>query len=605
MKPGGNMGRVYRFIASFFDVKRGIKARIFLSFSILTIFITVIVSIYWYERIRQSAMESITDNMEKMVNSGLTQIENSFQDTKLMHFTLIYESGCIDYLFRAVPDAPTLEWFASYVRLYSSLKAMGITMSRTISGSGVFKTDGSTCLQGVLALPYVFPATGSASAVRGAMGNDIMFFEDKKEAPQTEVKKYIFVGRTILDKGEEKALLVSKINENVFTDAFREASYPHGFTLLLDGDYNIIYDSSPGSDTEDKENFRGQFLSGREFITNKGYTVFCKKSPFTNITALTSISNRYIQQSYRALQARLLLLILAAVLSAAVLSMFISNKITLRLRNLEYNMEKIGDGTMPELFPIRGEDEVGKLSRTYLRMIGQIKKLMEDIKENERQKRQMEIKVLRAQISPHFLYNSLNTIGYLAMMQNVKNIHDLVSSLINLLQAAVKVDDILIPLSDEIDYVKSYLTIQLYRFSRQPQVDFRLDKLTYGCLVPKMILQPIVENALIHGLRDGQENPMVTIKAYPLDANLIISVSDNGAGMSGEKIREVLSMEAEHNSSLRNLRFSGIGIGNVHARIRLQFGEPYGLSIYSREQLFTTVEIRLPVVKEEKEVPRR
>jgi two-component system sensor histidine kinase YesM len=229
--------------------------------------------------------------------------------------------------------------------------------------------------------------------------------------------------------------------------------------------------------------------------------------------------------------------------------MFISNKITLRLRNLEYNMEKVGDGTMPELFPIRGEDEVGKLSRTYLRMISQIKKLMEDIKENERQKRQMEIKVLRAQISPHFLYNSLNTIGCLAMMQNVKNIHDLVSSLINLLQASVKVDDILVPLSSEIDYVKSYLTIQLYRFSRQPQVDFRLDSLAHSCMVPKMLLQPIVENALIHGLRDGQENPVITIKAYPLDNSLIISISDNGVGMNDRKIREVLSMETEHNSN--------------------------------------------------------
>jgi two-component system sensor histidine kinase YesM len=546
-------------------------------------------------------MESIIDNMEKMVNSGLTQIENSFQDTKLMHFTLIYESNCIDYLFRTIPEAPAMEWFASYVRLYSSLKAMGITMSRTVSGVGVFKTDGSTCLQGVLSFPYDFPATENALMVRKAMGNDVMFFRDKHEGPQTEVRKYIFVGRTILDKGEEKALIVSRINENVFTDAFRDASYPYGFTLLLDGDYNIIYDSSPGNNEEDKENFRNQFLSGNKFITNKGYTVFRKKSQFTDITALTSISNRYIQQSYRTLQAQLLFLILAAVLSEAILSMFISNKITLRLRNLEYNMEKVGDGTISELFPIRGEDEVGKLSRTYLRMIGQIKRLMEDIKENERQKRQMEITVLRAQISPHFLYNSLNTIGYLAMMQNVKNIHDLVSSLINLLQAAVKVDDILIPLSSEIDYVKSYLTIQLYRFSRQPQVDFRLDSLTQSYMVPKMILQPIVENALIHGLRDGQENPVITIKAYPLDNSLIISISDNGVGMSERKIREVLSMEAEHNGNLRNLHFSGIGISNVHARIRLQFGDPYGLSIYSRERLFTTVEIRLPIVKEEKD----
>jgi sensor histidine kinase YesM len=600
------MRRVYRFITSFFDVKHGIKAKIFLSFSSLTLVITVIISLYWYARIRQSVIDAIADNMAKMVNAGLAQIENSYYDIQLMHFMVIYESNCSDYFFRTLPSAPTLEWFSSYYRLYSSLKTMGTTMSRTVSGMGVFKNDGATCLQGVLTLPYLFSETEEARLVGNGDGNDVMFFLDKNSVFDggtdgfSGIKKYIFIGRTVLDKGRHKAFLVSKINETIFTDAFHEASYPQGFTLLLDRNRDIVYDSSPGVSGEDKEYFRKQPVSCG-FITNKNYTVFSKTAPSMGITAVVSISNEYIHQSYRALQGQLVLIIFAAVLTEALLSMFISNRITQRLRNLEYSMEKFGEGIMPQSLPIDGGDEVGGLSRTYRRMIDQIRKLMDDMKENERQKRQLEIRALRSQIGPHFLYNSLNTIGYLAMMQNVKNIHDYVTALISLLQTAVKVDDTLVPFPEEIGYAKSYLALQIYRFSRNIQTDFRLDDFTGGCLVPKMILQPIVENALIHGLRDSQEDPRITIKAYPLGSNLVISVTDNGLGMTGRKIREVLRKDGKSGDVRGEPRFSGIGLSNVHSRIRLQFGEPYGISIYSREKLFTTVEIRLPVIKAEKD----
>jgi two-component system sensor histidine kinase YesM len=205
---------------------------------------------------------------------------------------------------------------------------------------------------------------------------------------------------------------------------------------------------------------------------------------------------------------------LGAVLAEALLSMLISNRITRGLRILERSMERVGDGSMTELSPVQGDDEVGRLSGTYIRMMAQIKKLMDDIKEKEYQKRQMEFRVLRAQISPHFLYNSLNTIGYLALMQNSKNIHSLVISLIELLRGAVNVDDVLVPLSEEIRYVRNYLNIQQYRYQRQIRVDFRLEEFIDRCLVPKMILQPLVENALIHGLKAEQEDPSVIIKAY-------------------------------------------------------------------------------------------
>jgi two-component system sensor histidine kinase YesM len=162
-----------------------------------------------------------------------------------------------------------------------------------------------------------------------------------------------------------------------------------------------------------------------------------------------------------------------------------------------------------------------------------------------------------------------------------------------LLRGAANVDDVLLPLSEEIHYVQHYLNIQQYRYKRQIKVDLRLDEQIEKCLIPKMILQPIVENALIHGLKMEQEDPSVIIKAYALEKELIMSVTDNGIGMEEEKIRELMTKISNPDEP----SFSGTGIRNVQARIRLQFGEPYGLSIFSRERLFTTVEIRLPEIR--------
>lgn len=600
------MGTLYRFIAGFVDLRHGIKARIFLSLLGVTIVITVLISIYWYQRIIQSTTGTVMDTIEKNVSNGLAQLEYSLQDVKLMHFTVIYESNCWNYLVRDEISVPSFEWFNSYHRLYNNLRMMGITMSRTISGTGVYRADDATCISGVLGVSYRFSRFMDSCPPGPAAESEALFFLEKPAGERpSELTKYVYVGRMITDYGEEKALILSKINERVFTGAFNGTLVSGGFTLVLNRDQEIVYDSSPGEFSAPKDEFRRRLAEGPDTAALpatapavKDYIAFHRRSSLFDLTVLSAIPARYLREHYRPVRIQLFAILLGAVLAEALLSMLVSNQISRGLRALERSMEQVGDGSMTGLTPapVRGDDEVARLSRTYVRMIGQIKKLMADMKEQEYQKRQMEIRVLRAQVSPHFLYNSLNTIGCLARMQNANNIHTLVISLIELLRRAVNVDDVLVPLADEIHYVRHYLTVQQYRYQRQIRPEFRLDETIHRCLVPKMILQPIVENALIHGLKAEQEDPRVIIKAYVLEGQLVISVTDNGSGMGEEKIRKLLA----ESINPREPRFSGggpgpRGLGNVQARIRLQFGERYGLSIFSREGLFTTVEIRLPV----------
>lgn len=590
------MMQFFKFIGGFFDCRHSTKARIFVSSLVTTLVIATSISLFWFQKIITSTTDTIVDNMEMSTSGGLAQLENSFEDIKQMHSTVIYDTDSLDYLIRDTANAPALDWFSEYNRLYGNLRTLGVTLSRTITGTGVYKADGTTCINGTMSLPENFYQWPEADRIRQGGGANVMFYIDKPRGErQNEVKKYFFVGRSILDKGVEKAIIVSKFNETLLLEAFRDTNYPNGFVLLTDAEHSILYDSSPDAYSEYKEAYLAQLREGYKPVAAAEYTIFHKTSAHTGVTVISSMSNRYIQESNRAVSSQLALLLVASVLVVALTSMLISGMITRRLQNLEKNMLRVGDGSMGQMLPVHGSDEVGRLSDTFLEMIGQIQGLMADIKENERHKREMEIKVLRAQISPHFLYNSLNTINYLALMQNAQNIHILVSSLIRLLQAAVDVDEVLVPIADEVTYVESYLNIQQYRFPQQIHVEYLLDDASRRLRVPKMILQPIVENALIHGFREHQDDASIVIRVYTMEPrDLIISVTDNGVGMSDEKIRLIM----EEGQNQEKLRFSGIGIRNVDTRIKLQFGEGYGLSVFSREGLFTRVDIRLPALEE-------
>lgn len=592
--------KINEIFKSFFDVKHSIKAKIFVSFTIATIAITAAISLYWYQVTIKSTTDALRVNMEKSTNSSMVQLENAIGDIKEMHSTLIYETNSLEYIIENKYSPPDAEWFKSYKQIYMNLRTMNINFSRTVSGIGIFKVNGETCINGYLPLDNDIFSMNEIESLKKSQGNDVIFFTGKAAGEtQNEVLKYIFVGRSVLDKGEEKAVIITKLNESIFNRIFSEGVYPKGFVLLLDNGGNVVYDSSPGQYLHEKDRYIKNPDFSIDTHNREKYLVFSKKAKYTGMTVISAIPYEYIDDLNKTIRMQLFIMLIIEVLVIAVISMVISDKVTMRLKSLSRNMKKVGNGSMTELSGVNGEDEVGQLSVSFIKMTNQIQKLILDIKQNERQKREMEIKVLRAQISPHFLYNSLNTINYLALLQNSQNIHVLTSSLIDLLQGAVNVDDQLISVEDEVKYVKSYINVQRYRFPQEIQVDYQIEAQVENYKVPKMILQPIVENAIIHGFAEVKKDSMLRIRAYtPDQESLVFNITDNGIGMSAEKIETVLN----NNSNNSKIRFSGIGVGNVDSRIKLQFGDDFGISIYSRERVYTTVEIKLPIIEEHADI---
>lgn len=578
-------------VGSFFQVHKSIKAKIFVSFSCLTMVIATLISLYWSQFTIHSTTSALVDSMEKSLDSSLAQVENAVEDVRKMHTTLIYETTATDYLFDQDLRAPNKEWFEKYNQVYSSIRLMTVNLSRTVLGTGIFKANGETCTIGTTSLPQ---DTHLSQEIWERPNESVVFSLEKDRGERSsEVMRYLYVGRVIAENDQEQAVIITRMNDSVFERVFEQTTYPGGFILLLDSQGNLVYDSSPG----ELQEVKSALIAGEG--EDAPYTTLSHTSAVSGFRGILAIPNQYISQINATTYLQTTVIILVMVLIVAVISSVVTNKITFSLKRLSENMRQFGTEILPgetvHFAKIDSSDEIGELNRAFLRMTDQIHWLMDDIRLREEQKRKMEIQVLRAQISPHFLYNSLNTINYLAVLQNVDNIRVLTMSLIDLLQGAVNVDDQLIPLDDELKYSKSYLNIQRYRFPQEIQVEYQISPETLRWKVPKMILQPIVENALIHGLADTQKEKRLRICAYSLDQKeLICTVTDNGVGMSEERIQQVMSQKNNENK----MRFSGIGIGNVDARIKMQFGKQYGISIFSQEGVFTTVEISLPVIEE-------
>ena len=210
-----------------------------------------------------------------------------------------------------------------------------------------------------------------------------------------------------------------------------------------------------------------------------------------------------------------------------------------------------------------------------------------------------ELSQLQSQINPHFLYNTLESIRGLALMKNVPEIAEMLESLSQLFRNNTRKIGLLVPLSDEIKNVDNYILIQKFRFQDRFSFEKRIagsDRDLMKCLIPNFIIQPILENAITHGLEDKPADGKIALSIYSTQSRLIIQVTDNGSGIPDKKLRELVALlNNEHAAEISDSVHVGIGVININQRIKMQYGNEYGLSIASTVGVGTQVEITLPL----------
>lgn len=290
---------------------------------------------------------------------------------------------------------------------------------------------------------------------------------------------------------------------------------------------------------------------------------------------------------------------------ALVISILLSLTLTKPIKKLEGHMKKVEKGDFDTRFAIEGTNEIGKLARTFNLMTGKIKELMNQVVQEQEDKRISELKALQAQIHPHFLYNTLDSIIWMAEMNKVGDVIKMTSALSKLLRSTISKGEELIPLRAELAHIEHYLTIQNIRYRNKFTYSIDVDPAIMDCKILKIVLQPIVENAIYHGIKNKADAGHILIKGDRTSDGITLQIIDDGVGTDAAKLQASVSkgrsLDAlSARSASASSATSGLGLQNVNHRIQLNYGDRFGLSFDSELDEGTTVTLRMPDIMEGK-----
>lgn len=345
---------------------------------------------------------------------------------------------------------------------------------------------------------------------------------------------------------------------------------------------NLVKENNIVAANYEDGNHKERFQGKNRLITVKtvGYTGW----KIVSVTPMENITVNYTEMGIFSI-----FIILLFITIIAFSNVFVSSRITNPITKLEDCVKRLENGEDDVDIPIDGSYEVRHLAKATKSMVSQMHSLMNHIVIEQEAKRKSELNALQAQINPHFLYNTLDSIIWMIENENYNGSINMVTSLARLFRISLSKGRNIISLTDEIEHVRNYLMIQSIRYKNRFEYFIECDEATSNLSSIKLVVQPIVENAIKHGMEFMDGEGEVIIKTYIKNSKLYIDVIDNGLGMTQEQAERLLTEEKE-------VKGSGIGLKNVNERIKITFGKEYGLEIYSELDEGTIVSISMPCI---------
>lgn len=312
-------------------------------------------------------------------------------------------------------------------------------------------------------------------------------------------------------------------------------------------------------------------------------------NPSSGWQYIWDIPMQSLMLSARSIRDFTFLILLGGIAVSFLITLAIARVLTRRISLLAGHMEKQDDLAIEDVPAIDGRDEIGLLTKSYSRMMKRISELITELRTSQQQQKELEIKSLQAQISPHFLYNTLATIGWMAEDNEARKINEMVNHLAIFYRLSLNRGKDYLTIRQEIQHVNAYLAIQKIRLEDKIAARCDIEPSIEGYYTLKLILQPFVENAILHGAEHKQGTTHITIRGYHCleEACIVFEVIDDGVGM--EDPAPLLHPVPGK---------GGYGIRNVHEKIQLQYGHRYGVKLFSAPGAGTTVQIRVPIVEE-------
>lgn len=401
----------------------------------------------------------------------------------------------------------------------------------------------------------------------------------------------------------EQAVLLIEMAYQGLEEVLDEVTLGNGgYIYLMDSKGDIIWHPkfeliASGRVKENNLVAAGYDDGSREEVFNgTRQTVVTKTVGYTGWKLVGVIKGTGISLNMLKTRLFIVFVILLIIFIVILINSYISFRVTNPIRELEKSVKALEEGNLDADIYMGGSYEVQHLGKSVQDMKFRIKGLMQDIVNEHEEKRKSEFDSLQAQINPHFLYNTLDIIVWQIENEKQSEAVHTVTALARFFRLSLGKGKNIVTVKDEIDHVKNYLMIQHMRFKNKFDYEFDIAEDVLELPSLKLMLQPLVENAIYHGMEFMDGDGMIMVKAWRKEDELYLSVADNGLGMTEDKVEMILTGK----STSGNGRGSGIGVKNVNERIKLYFGEAYGLTIDSEPDEGTTVIIHLPA-KDEKE----
>ncbi len=400
---------------------------------------------------------------------------------------------------------------------------------------------------------------------------------------------------------EDIGTFVIYVKPDLLDQVFWEAAtLKQGDILLVNKQGRIVFNKS-GEHIGERAEF--PFLA-EEDVNGKGHYVdryLGEKSLITYMPShnkdwfLVAITpSKLIAAESVSIRNLALILGLISLVSAFLFDRFFVRRMVRSIISAVNGMKRVKQGIFVPIPPHHGaQDETGLLIDGFNRMSTQIQELLAQVETEQARKKEAELQALVAQINPHFIYNSLESINSMAVLQGNKDISKMVISLGKLLRISISEHHELIPLSMELEHVRHYMRIQKFRFEEKFDYEIVLPDSLRHFVTQKLIVQPIVENALYHGIEPMEESGYISIKVSEQRDDIVIDVTDNGPGFDPETLIELWNKDQ---GQLKKYRENGVGLKNVHERLRIRFGSRYGLMICSSAGYGSMIRIRIPKI---------
>jgi two-component system sensor histidine kinase YesM len=565
-------------------IQKSFKREIIFGFIIVTIILLIIIC----SLLIQSFKTIFSDSQEKKANE--TQYELNIKVTNLFaslnNMTIKIENNqCIIDFLESKDNWDRKKAYSELFILTEKLKEVVEVDIFNLEGICKYST-GDEPIENKMPLNWGILKKATNNR------NEVSYLKYKKYL--NDIDEILLLGaKPIINKGEIKGFVVLEIHKENFNNLFQGIYNSRSIVALISEYWDEIYVSKVNNPNLIEELRNRNFDNEKINDTINGYMYYVSEISNTGISILLLQPEILSKSDFTSMYKIILIFALISFLFSLVVTNIITNYLIAPVKQLSSAMYEIKGGNFDIAIEDIREDEFGILYRDFNEMIYQIDQFTEQSLQNEKDLNEANIAMMHAQLNPHFLYNTLDTIKWSSVMHNIPQITTITTSLAKILRTSISGDKF-ICLEDELALVKSYIQIQKIRFDKCFEYNCILPEKLSKIKVPKLIIQPIVENAVIHGLLEMEEG-IISVKCSEKDNILFIEIIDNGRGISDEVLKDLCSDE---NNKLKN----HIGFSNVNKIIRLSYGNQYGINVEKIKEGGTRVILRMAINRGESNV---